>query len=80
MDGIDSADGQRISAGAGMAEIALTFWNVGVQLSTIAIANGRLPPDLMEALLFGNSGRTCPREKTGCTPTAEAPVVRQGNG
>ena len=68
MDGIDSADGQRISAGVGTAEVALTFWNVGLQLSTIAVANGRLPPDLMEALLFGNTGRTCPREKAGCTP------------
>ena len=68
MDGIDSADGQRISAGAGTAEVALTFWNVGLQLSTIAVASGRLPPDLMEALLFGNTGRTCPREKAGCTP------------
>ena len=68
MDGIDSADGQRLSAGVGTAEVALTFWNVGLQLSSIAVASGRLPPDLMEAVLFGNSGRTCPRKNAGCTP------------
>ena len=68
MDGIDHAEGQRISAAVGASEIALTFWNVGLQLSTIAVADGQLPPDVMEALLFGNAGRTCPRETTGCTP------------
>jgi hypothetical protein len=68
MDGIDSAKGQHLSIGAGTSEVAVTYWNLGLQLSTIAVARARLPQDLMEALLFGNSGRTCPREKTGCTP------------
>ena len=41
-----------------MTEIALTFWNVGLQLSTLVAADVRLPPSVIEAVLFGNAGRT----------------------
>ncbi|MCY4373414.1 MAG: conjugal transfer protein TraF, partial [Spirochaetaceae bacterium] len=79
MDGIDSADGQHISAGAGTAGVALTFWNVGLQHSTILSISGSLPPDVMEALLFGNAGRTCPRERTGCEPRPQSLSFAQGS-
>lgn len=79
MDDVDAAAGQRISAGFGTSEVALTFWNVGLQLSTIAGADGRLPPDVVEALLFGNAGRTCPRERTGCTPRPKTLSFAQGS-
>ena len=79
MDAVDAAAGQRISAGVGTSGVALTFWNVGLQLSTIAVAGGRLPPDVVEALLFGNAGRTCPRERSGCAPRPRTLSFAQGS-
>ena len=55
---VDSADGQRGTAAIDVAEFALTFWNVGLQLSSLVAANVRLPPSVVEAVLFGNAGRT----------------------
>ena len=58
MQRVLSADGQRSAAAIELAEIALTFWNVGLQLSTLVAADVRLPPSVVEAVLFGNAGRT----------------------
>ena len=52
------ADGQRSAAAIDVTGIALTFWNVGLQLSTLVAADVRLPPSVIEAVLFGNAGRT----------------------
>ena len=52
------ADGQRSAAAIDVTGIALTFWNVGLQLSTLVAADVRLPPSVVEAVLFGNAGRT----------------------
>ena len=59
MDAIAAAPGQRIAASAGATELALTLRGVGLQLSTAVAASVRLPPEVMEALLFGNLGRVC---------------------
>ena len=53
-----AADGQRGAVAIDVTEIALTFWNVGLQLSTLVAADVRLPPSVIEAVLFGNAGRT----------------------
>jgi len=58
MQRVLSADGQRGAAAIDLAEIALTFWNVGFQLSSLVVAEVRLPPSVVEAVLFGNAGRT----------------------
>ena len=58
MERVLSADGQRGAAAIDVAEIAVTFWNVGLQLSTLVAADVRLPPSVVEAVLFGNAGRT----------------------
>ncbi len=68
MDHIDAAAGQRLSASVGASVFALTVWNAGLQLSTDVVASGRLPPDVMEAVLFGNAGRRCAPRDPGCTP------------
>lgn len=52
------ADGQRGAVAIDVTGIALTFWNVGLQLSTLVAADVRLPPSVVEAVLFGNAGRT----------------------
>ena len=58
MERVLSADGQRGAVAIDLAEIAVTFWNVGLQLSTLVAADVRLPPSVVEAVLFGNAGRT----------------------
>ena len=58
MERVLSADGQRGAAAIDLAAIALTFWNVGFQLSSLVAADVRLPPSVVEAVLFGNAGRT----------------------
>ena len=58
MERVDSAEGQRGIAAIEVSEFALTFWNVGFQLSSLVAANVRLPPSVVEAVLFGNAGRT----------------------
>ena len=67
MKGIDDAAGQHLSASVGASVFALTVWNAGLQLSTDVVVSGRLPPDVMEAVLFGNAGRTC-APGVDCTP------------
>ena len=52
------ADGQRGAVAIDVTGVALTFWNVGLQLSTLVAADVRLPPSVVEAVLFGNAGRT----------------------
>ena len=58
MERIESADGQRISAGVEVSEIAVTYWNVGLQLSSVAAASAHVPSEAIEIALFGNAGRT----------------------
>ena len=41
-----------------VSELALTLWNVGFQVSSLVAADVRLPPSVVEAVLFGNAGRT----------------------
>ena len=79
MKNIDSAAGQRLAAGVDLSEVALTFWHLGFQLSTVVAVDGRLPPDVVEAVLFGNTGRECPRERTGCTPRPKTLSVANGS-
>ena len=58
LEKVDSAEGQRGVAAIEVSEFAVTFWNVGFQLSSLVTANVRLPPSVVEAALFGNAGRT----------------------
>ena len=58
MEKVDSAEGQRGVAAIEVSGFAVTFWNVGFQLSSLVTANVRLPPSVVEAALFGNAGRT----------------------
>jgi len=50
--------GQQGTVSADFTGLALTVGNVGVQLSTIASGGVDLPPGAVEALLYGNAGRT----------------------
>ena len=58
MERIDAAEGQGGVAAIEVSELALTGWNVGFQLSSLVAADLRLPPSVVEAVLFGNAGRT----------------------
>ena len=58
MQRVLDADGQRGAAAIDLAEIAVTFWNVGFQVSSLVATDVRLPPSVVEAVLFGNAGRT----------------------
>ena len=58
MERVLEADGQRGTVAIDVTGIALTFWNVGLQLSTLVAGDVRLPPSVVEAVLFGNAGRT----------------------
>ena len=58
LDEITAQGGQTGTAGADISEVALTFGNFGLQASTVVSAAVNLPPGMMEALLFGNAGRT----------------------
>ena len=58
LERVMEADGQRGAAAIDVTGIALTFWNVGLQLSSLVAADVRLPPSVVEAVLFGNAGRT----------------------
>lgn len=49
--------GQHVAAAVEVTEAAVTFWNLGIQLSTSAHLTAQLPNDVVEALLFGNAGR-----------------------
>ena len=58
LDEITAQGGQTGTAGADLSQFALTLGNIGLQASTIVSAAVNLPPGMMEALLFGNAGRT----------------------
>ena len=58
LDEITAQGGQTGTAGIDLSEFALTFGNIGLQASTVVSAAVNLPPGTMEALLFGNAGRT----------------------
>ena len=58
LDEITAQGGQTGTAGADISEFALTVGNIGLQASTIVSAAVNLPTGMMEALLFGNAGRT----------------------
>jgi len=44
--------------GADVSGLALTIGNVGLQVSSVASGEMSLPPGVIEALLYGNAGRT----------------------
>ena len=58
MERVLAADGQLGDVAIDVSEIAVTFWNVGLQFSTLVAAEVRLPPSVLKAVLFGNAGRT----------------------
>ena len=58
LDEITADGGQTGTVGVDISELALTFGNIGLQASTVVSAAVDLPPGMMEALLFGNAGRT----------------------
>ena len=46
------------TAGAEVSEVALSIGHLGFQFSTLAGASMNLAPDVVEAVLYGNAGRT----------------------
>ena len=58
LDEITAAGTQAGLAGADVSEFALTFGNIGIQMSTVVSIDENLPPGAAEAILFGNAGRT----------------------
>jgi len=58
LDAITAQGGQIGSVGVDLSEFALTFGSIGLQASTVVSAAVNLPTGMMEALLFGNAGRT----------------------
>lgn len=55
---ISSAGTQSGSVGAELTALALTFGRIGFQLSTLAGGNMEIGPDIAEAILYGNAGRS----------------------
>lgn len=55
---VTQAGGEAAIVGADATAFAFTIGNVGLQLSTTAGANVNLPPGFVEAMLYGNAGRT----------------------
>jgi hypothetical protein len=58
MTSIENAGGQSGSAGADVTGFALTFGNIGLQVSSIASSSLNIPAGAAEAILYGNAGRT----------------------
>jgi hypothetical protein len=58
LDAITVQGSQTGPVGVDLSEIALTFGSIGLQVSTVGSAAINLPAGMMEALLFGNAGRT----------------------
>jgi hypothetical protein len=58
LDEITAAGAQGGLAGVDISEFALTFGNIGLQMSTVISLDENLPPGAAEAILFGNAGRT----------------------
>lgn len=55
---IEGAGGQSGSLGGDVTGFALTFGNIGLQVSTVVSASTNIPAGAAEAVLFGNAGRT----------------------
>jgi len=53
-----TAGGQTGTFGLDVSEIALTMGNIGLQVSTVVGSDINLPAGTVEAVLFGNAGRT----------------------
>jgi hypothetical protein len=58
LDEITAAGAQAGSIGADFSEFALTFGNIGIQVSTVFSMDQNLSPGAAEAILFGNAGGT----------------------
>ena len=58
LDEITAAGAQAGLVGVDISEFALTFGNIGLQMSTVISIDENLPPGAAEAILFGNAGRT----------------------
>ena len=55
---IEADAGQRLSPSAEASPLAITFWNLGLQISSVVAVDGAIPADVAEALLYGNAGRS----------------------
>lgn len=55
---VTAEGGQSGTLGADISEIALTVGSLGLQVSTIVSSSMNLAPDAVEAVLYGNAGRT----------------------
>ncbi|MFQ5536087.1 MAG: DUF5723 family protein [Gemmatimonadota bacterium] len=55
---VQSANGQRGSVGVDISELALSVGRIGFQVSTLVSAELNLSPGVVQALLYGNAGRT----------------------
>ncbi len=53
-----SSGGETGSAGGEITELAFTAGHFGFQMTTLLGADANLAPEVMEAVLFGNAGRT----------------------
>lgn len=62
-DAVRTEGGQTGSVGFDVSGAALTWGRVGVQISTVGSGRMKLPPGAVEALLYGNAGRSgAPRD------------------
>lgn len=55
---VSARGGEAGSTDLSLSGLALQVGRVGLQLSTLAVGRGRLAPDAVELLLFGNAGRS----------------------
>ncbi len=55
---VQASGGESGALGIELNELALTFWNLGFQVTTLVSASLNLSPDVVKAVLYGNAGRT----------------------
>ncbi len=55
---VTAQDGQKGGVGGGLTELGLSLGSFAFQLSTKVASDVNLAPDAVEAILFGNAGRT----------------------
>ena len=55
---VTSSGGQTGSVGVDITEVALSLGRIGFQVSTVIGGQLSLSPDIVEAVLYGNAGRT----------------------
>lgn len=55
---VQAKNGENLSGNGGVTEFGLSIANIGFQIGTFASTSGTLSPDMWQALLFGNAGRT----------------------